>query len=585
MVRYNYAIVFTLVNENMTQFHQSISTPRYAVLLATAMAGNLALAQTPPDAGALRQQIERERPSTLPRQAVPAKPADPPAMRPGGVSITVKQFRFAGNTLIDSEKLAPVVASYLGRPLDFNQLSAAATAVANAYREAGWVVRVYLPQQDIQDGIVTIQIVEAVFGILRQEGDSPTRIAGAHVTGLFQAQQTSGQPLNTDALDRALLLADDLPGVTVSGTLRPGQGLGQTDLMIKLADEPPLVGEAIFDNTGSRSTGDQRLAANFAFASPFGMGDLLSANLIHTRGSDFLRLAYTLPVGHDGLRVGMNISHLGYTLVAAEFRALNASGKSDTVGLEASYPIIRSRLKNLYFSAAYDRKRFDNTSSGATTTRYDVDALTLGLAGNLFDQFGGGGANSASLALTRGNLDLDGSPNKVADATTARTHGSFSKLRYAASRQQVVTESVSLYAAISGQEASKNLDSSEKFYLGGANGVRAYPSNEAGGSKGQMLNAELRWRLPENFTTVAFVDWGRVSQNVDTGFTGAATPNTYSLKGHGVSLAWQAAFGLNLKATWARRDGVNPNRDALTGRDQDGSLDKNRWWFNATLPF
>ena len=36
--------------------------------------------------------------------------------------------------------------------------------LAAAYREAGWVVRAYLPQQDIAGGTVTIQIVEAIFG-------------------------------------------------------------------------------------------------------------------------------------------------------------------------------------------------------------------------------------------------------------------------------------------------------------------------------------------------------------------------------------------------------------------------------------
>ena len=49
-------------------------------------------------------------------------------------------------------------------------MQAAAAAVAETYRAAGWVVRAYLPQQDIQDGIVTLQIVEAVFGSVKLEG-------------------------------------------------------------------------------------------------------------------------------------------------------------------------------------------------------------------------------------------------------------------------------------------------------------------------------------------------------------------------------------------------------------------------------
>lgn len=78
-------------------------------------------------------------------------------------------------------------------------------------------------------------------------------------------------------------------------------------------------------------------------------------------------------------------------------------------------------------------------------------------------------------------------------------------------------------------------------------------------------------------------DWGRITQNADNGVL-AANPNTYRLKGHGLALAWAGPLGLNLKATWARRDGDNPN-PTVNGRDQDGSLDKNRWWLTASLPF
>jgi hemolysin activation/secretion protein len=547
------------------------------ILLLGALLISAAHAQTPPDAGVLQQQIERERQMQVPQRVAPVQPVAPAEMKPSGVVITVTQFRFAGNTLISSDKLAPVVAEFLNRPLDFSQLQAAAMAVANAYREAGWIVRAYLPQQDIQGGIVTIQIVEAVFGKLIPEGGSQ-RVDQSAVLSRFAAQQKSGEPLNADALDRSLLLADDLPGVTVAGSLRAGSREGETDLALKLADEPLIVGEVGLDNTGSRSTGSDRLTVNLGLNSPFGLGDQLSGNLIHSRGSDYLRLGYSLPVGADGWRVGINASQLDYKLVAAEFKALNAKGESTSVGLDASYPIIRSRLKNLFLNLAYDHKTFDNEANAATSSRYRVDNVTLGLVGNLFDQFGGGGANSASLALTRGDVEL----GTLDPSEDARIEGGFTKLRYSLTRQQVITPDLSLFAAYSGQWTNDDLDSSERFYLGGANGVRAYPANEGGGAKGRMLNLELRWKLPEGFTATAFYDWGRVTQTLDDPVP--PVPNTYSLKGHGLSLGWQAPFGLNLKATWARRDGSNPNPTA-TGRDQDGSLDRNRWWFTASLPF
>ena len=562
-----------------------ISRNAYTLVVFLATSLSAAYAQSPPDAGSLQQQIERDRKPVLPRKATPERLVEPAAMTPpSGLIVSVKAFRFAGNSLIGSEQLASVVATYLNHPLDFTQLQAAAAAVATAYREAGWIVRTYLPAQDIVDNIITIQIVEAVFGGVQFEGAPPLRIKTAQLLDLFAAQQKTGEPLNTDALDRALLLADDLPGVAVSGSLQQGAQERQTNLVVKLADEALLLGDVTLDNAGARSTGSERLAANLNATSPLGFGDLITANALHTQGSDYLRLGYTAPLGADGWRVGANASVLNYKLIAPEFVALDGQGSSRTTGLELSYPIIRSRLKNLYFSANADHKSYDNQSNGASTTLYKTDSLSLGLSGNLFDNLGGGGANSASLVLSSGQLNLDGSPNQAADAASTQTDGHYNKLRYSATRQQVLTDALSLFAALSGQWTNKNLDSSEKFYLGGANGVRAYPSSEAGGALGQLFSVELRWRLTQGFNLTGFFDAGQVSVNANNNFAGAPMLNDYSLKGAGLALGWQSNAGLNLKATWARRIGDNPN-PTNTGNDQDGSFVKDRFWLTASMAF
>ncbi|MDO8651220.1 MAG: ShlB/FhaC/HecB family hemolysin secretion/activation protein [Undibacterium sp.] len=544
----------------------------------------LLLAATPvfaQEAGSLLKDIERGREQQqLPRKKPAELLASPSEMKaPSGLSVSVREFHFAGNTLLSNEQLAPVVAEYLNRPIGFAELQKAAAAVAEAYRKAGWIVRVYLPHQDITEGIVTIQIVEAVFGSVKLEGQPATRFAFERIQKSFDAQQPKGAKLNANALDRALLLADDLPGVAVSGSLHEGANPRETDLILKVADEPLVVGEVNLDNIGSRATGSDRLAANLNLNSLAGYGDLLAGNVIHTQGSDYLRLAYILPAGVDGWRVGANASALNYRLIAPEFAALNGNGTSSTAGLEATYPIIRSRLKNLYLAMNYDNKQFDNQSSNATQSRYQINAVTAALNGNSFDNLGGGGANSGSLAFISGSVALDSRDPRL-NAGLNPPNGGYYKLRYSLARQQVITDTVALYAALSGQEANgKNLDSSEKFYLGGANGVRAYPASEGGGSSGALTSLELRGRLPKGFVLTGFYDYGDV-RNYDGG-------KSYALQGVGMTLAWQAEAslnGLNLKATLAQRIGSNPNPTA-NGYDQNGSLTKNRFWLAATQPF
>ncbi len=543
----------------------------------------LAVAQTAPNAGTVLQQIQQGQRPALPPKSAPLFIAPPPLESIGGATVTVTAFKFAGNTLLSGEKLLPAVKSYIGRPLTFADLQDAAIAVANAYRRAGWVVKAYLPQQDITGGTVTIQIIEAKFGAVRIDG-STHRASDARLKGIVNSAQSPGSPVSADALDRALLLISDLPGVVATGSLAEGANTGETDVVVAAKDGPQVTGLVTADNEGTRATGGQRITVNASLNAPFRIGDRADVIVLHSQGSDYERLAYSLPVGSEGWRIGVNGSHLTYNIVTPDFGALDAHGNSSTVGLEANYPLIRSRLANLYFTVNLDDKRFDNFSGGAATTRYSIQDATASLNGNLFDDLGGGGINTASIALENGHDDLARSPNEAADAATVDTAGNFEKLNLSVSRQQTVTGYFSLYASLAGQWANKNLDSSEKLYLGGYNGVRAYPANEGGGTEGALANLETRFKLPLNFAAIGFFDYGTVRINRDNGYTGAPFPNTDTLKGAGVSLAWTASFGLNIKATAARRIGRNPDPTS-TGVDQDGSLIIDRVWVQLSMPF
>lgn len=538
-------------------------------------------AQTPPDAGVLRQQIEQQPPSVRPAPPKPravlpeALPAAP------GMTVTVKAFRFAGNTLLTHEQLALATQPLLGQSLDFQGLQRATAAVTEAYRAAGWWVRVYLPHQEIQDGTVTLQVVEGVFGKVQIQAPQPQRLSAQIALDTIAAHQAAGQALSATALDRALLLLDDLPGVAVSSHLAPGAQHAQTDLVLQFNDDPLLSGDISTDNTGARSTGRDRKMANLVLSSPRQIGDSLSMNWTHTQGSDYGRLAYSLPVGPLGWRLGMSTSHLDYEVIAPEFIAANLHGQSSTYGLELSYPLLRSQTQNLHLNLAYDEKDYQNLDIQGVSSNYGVSNWVFGLSGNRFDDWGGGGANSASLTLSAGkvnlgNLDRSENPNLA---------GHFTKLRYSLSRQQTLSPTLSLYGLLSAQVADRNLDSSEKFYLGGATGVRAYPASEAGGADGRMLNLELRWRATGNLVLTGFYDWGMVRQNDNNNLANPASPNRYGIEGAGISVAWTGPRGISLKGIYARRTAHNPNANALTGADQDGTLTRDRFWLTASLPF
>lgn len=555
--------------------------------IALALLGSTARvqAQVPPDAGSLRQQIEQQREGSLPQAVRPERVTPPPEIQaPVGMTVQAQAFRFAGNTLLSTEQLAPALSDFIGRELDFAGLQRATAAVATRYREAGWIARVYLPEQDINAGVVTLQVVEARYAGLRHEGAEPSLVKRAEMEPWFQAAHSTGAFLNANDLDRALLLVDDLPGVSVAGTLVPGQDKGQTALVLQATDEPFIYGDIGLDNTGALSTGSQRTTANLNINSPGGRGELLSLNLLHTQSSHYGRVGLMVPSGYNGLRVGVSASSMHYKVQGGpdSITSLQVRGHSSSLGLDWSYPLQRTRLHNLYFSGGLENKTFAsrNRNSNPTDPKsfsdYESNSLRLGLSGNLFDNLAGGGAGSASAQLLWGRLTHMSGHSQLGDIDR-----SYHKLNYSLSRQQTLTDQHSLYLSLTGQHATQMLDSSEKLYIGGAQTVRAYPTSELGGERVQLLSAEWRWRLDKAWALTAFVDVGRVVA-LPTISSEQATAMT--LRGQGLSLGWQGPMGISTQLVWAHRIGRNP-KPTSSGTDADGTLKRDRFWFTASMPF
>ena len=258
---------------------------------------------------------------------------------------------------------------------------------------------------------------------------------------------------------------------------------------------------------------------------------------------------------------------------------------SSTGGVEANYPIIRSRSANLYVSGNADYRQFSNSDAQqGLINQYSVMDYSIGLFGNSFDAIGGSGSNNGSLVITSGNANLAGSPKQASVAAANNAQGSFTKIRYGANRNQLIVGGLSLYGSVSGQATNANLDSSEMFYLGGAYGVRAYPTNEGAGSQGQLATVELRQALPQNVNAAIFYDYGHVQVYPNNNYAGASAINSYAMKGAGLSLGWKPASNIDLKTIWAKRIGANPNPTSIGGY-QDGTNGSSQFWFMASIAF
>jgi hemolysin activation/secretion protein len=549
-----------------------------------------AQSQVPPvNAGSLLQEVERQRPAPAAPREGPALSV-PPLLEPSAAptaEFTVSRFVFTGNTKVRSSTLEAALANYLNRPIQFKDLQEATNVVADTYAKEGWLARAFIPRQDITEGTVKIHIIEAVYGGSKIQGEFG-HASSVLIQGTVDGQNVEGQVLSLKDVEKGLLLADDLPGVSVVGSLTAGENTQETDVLINVEDTPWVTGRVQVDNQGNKSTGYNEVSLNAAINGLTGNADQLTAYGLYTEGLSFVSVGYSIPLNYTGLRVGVNYSTLGYRIVDGDLFSsaqTRGSGFANTWGVEATQPIVRSRNTNVFARLGYTSKLFDNRIGQVTTSNYTVNVVSLGITGTHLDSFGGGGYTTLSLNPSVGDVDYARSPDyqRIIEATT-ESEGQYAKLRYGLSRQQNLPANFSLYANVRGQVASKNLDSSERFYLGGPYGVRAYPNNEGGGAQGNLLSVELRYNVIPAVQVAAFYDVGNVQVNKFNDHIAAAQPNYGTLQGAGLSVSWSGPYNVIVNATWAIRIGGNPFTDDPS-QNQDGSSSSNRFWLNASIGF
>jgi len=546
------------------------------------------------DSGQLLKQIEQEgnqiKPITTPPRVNPKDHVSPNTQ---GTKVVIKHFQFEGNTLITSAEIENYLSGYLNREITFDEISLGVNSIATLYQKKGFLAKASLPKQDITEGLVRVMIVEAKFGGAKFESDEKNtelHVKNDVMIGYIEANNRKGEALNLIRLDKSLLLLNELPGVALTSALEAGEGVGETAVLIKAKNKPWVNGSVILDNWGSHSTGGQRFLAVANIQSPLRIGDRGDITFLHSRGSDYGKIGYNLPIGYQGLRVGANTSYLAYDVVPEQDTgSLHPRGNATTYQLELSYPIYKAMETSLSVFSNYNQKYFLNKNDLGESSRNRNQLLALGLNGIQNNGWLKGGQTNALIEIDAGDLSRRNATDYANDqnqTSGARTDGRFNIAKLNLSHTQFILDQLSAVIKFNGQLADKNLDSSEKIYLGGPSGVRSYPANEGAGSSGYILNLEVRQELPYRTSVTGFYDFGYAKTYVDyaSSIVTGSTRNSFNMQGYGVSLDWNGPYQTLLSGMFSKRIGNNPNPSA-SGADQNGGTHDYFFWLKGSVSF
>lgn len=540
-----------------------------SIVTLLALVASPAYAALRPDSGTVLQgsQPPVVLPSVQKAPAITVQGQEMPKQDSDGQPIMVSGFRFTGQLPVPNEELMNVIANKAGKTLTLAELNQLADHITQHLRQQGYLVAfAYIPAQDIREGIVEISIVPGKYGQIKVSGTG--HMDGKQLQDMLFAAR-SGNLITRAPLERALLLLNDLAGVSVKATLTPGADNGTADLILEVEDTAKMRGNTYVDNWGNPYTGRTRagfqlIVNNFSNrGDAFNLGGLTTGAGVHN-----YNLGYSTNIGDNGAKFEIKHSQVNYRL-GGEFAASGASGEAIVTSYTVSYPLLRTRAFNLYGSAGYDDKHLrDDIAGSASYSPRKSDLWNLGINGNFADTWLGGGANAFSLTHYRGSLGFSNAAAAATDASAANTAGHFAKTLFTWQRQQYVASNLDVTFSFTGQLADKNLDSSEKLYLGGTDGVRAFAQGEAAGDQGYKLTGELRWRLPglsnraNNLYLNTFYDYGSVIVNKYAYSTDA---NRRSLRGAGLGLLWTRTPDLSIRLDYAWKIGngttTNENRN------------------------
>ncbi len=499
-----------------------------------------------------------------------------------GSSFQLQRIEFDGNESLPDSKLQSMAESLVGREVTLSEVEGLLQAISKAYQEDGYLARVYLPEQKIENGVVRVAIVEARLGEVRYGGSqSLTRAKPETLVSYLKVGQTGGEKVKLGALNRAGILLNERPGISSQILLTAGDRVGFTDVVVVANELEPFAGSVSIDNHGSRTTGDLRVLAVGQSQNYFGMSELFQGIVLLSEGNEYGALNARMPVGSRGLTLGLGASVLEYDLIG-DFEPLEANGEAFTMDLNARYPLIRSSERRVDVRARIGKRDYTNRQLGTVVSDKVINVLNLSASARLADAWFGGGQVYFSGDLVVGDLDLSGNPiYESLDALSSRTEGSYRKVDLNIGRIQRVSERSLLQLDVDAQWASKNLDSSESLVLGGPNGVRAYPVLEGSGDSGWIASLDYKYRIRDGVTVSGFYDHGKVTKKS----TLQQSQRSYSLHGVGMSLNWKASRSIDLSAIIAHRFGDNPFSNRITGLDSDGSKHSWRFWIQASKSF
>ena len=460
----------------------------------------------------------------------PAAPAASPA-----VDVPVRSVTVVGATAFPQPQLRALTAGLVGPAVSVARIEEARAALVSLYRTSGYVLSTVSANVGAA-GELRFNVIEGRIVAVKLDGDIGP--AGVQVLR-FLNHLTEVQPLDNATLERWLLLAQDVPGVTLNAVLQPSMADPGALTLVAQVTRQKLNGLLTVDNRAFRQTGPVEGLIILDANSFTQLGEKTELSLYHTDGGtqNFGQASTEFYAGGSGLKLRLYGGY-GEAQPSDFLRVIGYHGLTAVFGISAAYPVIRARDQTLNLVASLDAIETETrTDSGPNghSARASQDKLRVGRLGLEYaiqDTLAGDSRPAINFMSIRGSQGLSflggtGNDNPLPGRLHERVD--FTKATAELSRTQTLFSpwrdaSVALRARVLGQGSTGVLPPAEKFFLGGSEINRGFYSGQVTGDNALAWSLELQLNTSTDFTVFgapvpvvaqfyAFYDRGKTWEN------------------------------------------------------------------------
>lgn len=487
------------------------------------------------------------------------------------VQFDISGFVVEGNTLLPADHIQSTLSAFTGTGRGMEDVKKAADALRTLYQGAGYsVVQVVPPQQTIASGQVLLKVLEDRVTSINVAGNQA--YDADNIRASLPALQLD-KSLNVKALDADITLANENAAKQVAINVKPGVKPGDIDTTINVTEDRISKWVASYDNTGTSTTGINKIGLTYQNANLFNRDHSLALQYNGTT-ENFDKVysfsaGYHVPFYQQGLSADFIAA---YSSSSGQNVNLYFAGQGTVLGARLNYALgtlgdIRQKL-----IIGVDYKKSESVQGPLTTPISEIP-LSLGYVAQVTrPEFQGSTALTWLTNLGGGHHGAEADYYDKVKGTGARlplagpASNNFPGTNWQAFRLNGnagfgLSQGWQARVAVNAQFSNDLLLPSEQFGAGGATTVRGYPERIIAGDKGHTFTLELY--TPELATTLNLPDaslrallfWDRGEVSVNDNPIPAGFNKTSSIEsiGLGLRMSYKKDVTVKFDIGWAQK--------------------------------